>query len=102
MRLWEFSIRRGSGGQGRHRGGDGAVRRMEFLAELEVSLLAQRRGPYTPYGLDGGQGGDLGRSVLRRADGSTEILPAAVTFTAHAGDVLTIETPGGGGFGKSA
>ena len=98
VRLWEFSIRRGSGGAGRHRGGDGAVRRIEFLAELEVSLLTQRRGPYAPYGLEGGQPGALGRNILQRADGSTELLPAAVRFTAHPGDVLTLHTPGGGGF----
>jgi 5-oxoprolinase (ATP-hydrolysing) len=102
VRLWEFSIRRGSGGAGRRRGGDGAVRRMEFLADLEVSLLTQRRGPYAPYGLEGGQPGALGRNLLRRADGSTETLPAAVTFTAHPGDTLTIETPGGGGFGRGS
>ena len=101
VRLWEFSIRRGSGGAGRHRGGDGAVRRIEFLAELEVSLLTQRRGPYAPYGLEGGQPGALGRNILQRADGSTELLPAAVRFTAHPGDVLTLHTPGGGGFGAA-
>jgi 5-oxoprolinase (ATP-hydrolysing) len=100
VRLWEFSIRRGSGGAGRHRGGDGAVRRIEFLAELEVSLLSQRRGPYAPYGRDGGRPGGTGRNLLRRADGSTETLPAAVRFTAHPGDTLTIETPGGGGCGE--
>jgi len=99
VRLWEFSIRRGSGGAGQHRGGDGAIRRIEFLAELEVSLLTQRRGPYAPYGLDGGQPGALGRNILRRADGSTEVLPNAVCFTVRPGDTLTIETPGGGGFG---
>ncbi len=99
VRLQEFSIRRGSGGAGRHRGGDGAIRRIEFLAEVEVSLLSQRRGPYAPYGLQGGQPGALGRNILRRADGSTEVLPGTVCFTARPGDSLTIHTPGGGGFG---
>jgi 5-oxoprolinase (ATP-hydrolysing) len=102
VRLWEFSIRRGSGGAGRHRGGDGAVRRIEFLADLEVSLLSERRGPYAPYGLQGGQPGALGRNILKRADGATVILPGAVCFTAHPGDILTIQTPGGGGFGPMA
>ena len=100
VRLWEFSIRRGSGGPGRRRGGDGAIRRIEFLAELEVSMLTQRRGPYAPYGLQGGQPGALGRNILKRADGATVILPGAVSFTAHPGDTLTIETPGGGGSGR--
>ena len=75
VRLWEFSIRRGSGGAGRRRGGDGVVRRLEFLADLEVSILSQRRGPYPPYGLEGGQPGALGRNVLQRADGAVEVLP---------------------------
>ncbi len=72
VRLWEFSIRRGSGGAGLRRGGDGAVRRIEFLADLKVSLLTQRRGPYAPYSLEGGQAGALGhnRSLRRRSDGS--------------------------------
>ena len=100
VRLWEFSIRRGSGGAGRRRGGDGAVRRVEFLADLKVSLLTQRRGPYPPYGLEGGEPGALGHNILHRADGATEALLAAVSFSAHPGDVLTIQTPGGGGFGK--
>ena len=57
VRLLEFSIRRGSGGRGRHRGGDGVVRRIEFLRPLEVSILSQRRGPYPPYGMAGGEPG---------------------------------------------
>jgi 5-oxoprolinase (ATP-hydrolysing) len=99
VRLWEFSIRRGSGGAGRHPGGEGVIRRLEFLAELEVSLLSQRRGPYPPYGLDGGHPGALGRNILRRADGSAEILPGTISFGARPGDCLIVETPGGGGFG---
>lgn len=101
VRVREFSIRRGSGGAGKYRGGDGIVRRLEFLRELQVSLLHQRRGPYPPYGLQGGQPGALGRNSLQRADGSAESLPNLAQFTAQAGDVLTIETPGGGGYGKS-
>jgi 5-oxoprolinase (ATP-hydrolysing) len=101
VRLLEFSIRRGSGGRGRHRGGDGALRRIEFLRELTVSLLSQRRGPYPPYGLHGGQAGKLGRNVLKCAGGGAEILPALAQFTVNAGDVLSIETPGGGGWGTA-
>ncbi|HEY4311920.1 MAG TPA: hydantoinase B/oxoprolinase family protein [Pirellulales bacterium] len=99
VRLQEFSIRRGSGGAGQHRGGDGIVRRIEFLRRLEVSILSQRRGPYPPYGLAGGAPGQLGRNTLRRADGTHDELAAQVQFTAKPGDVLSIETPGGGGWG---
>ncbi|HZL89795.1 MAG TPA: hydantoinase B/oxoprolinase family protein, partial [Pirellulaceae bacterium] len=99
-RLLEFSIRRSSGGRGKHRGGDGVVRRIEFLRELTVSILSQRRGPFLPYGMEGGEPGQLGRNLLRRADGRVEELPALAQFNVQPGDVLTIETPGGGGWGK--
>jgi 5-oxoprolinase (ATP-hydrolysing) len=101
VRVREFSIRRGSGGAGVHRGGDGILRRLEFLRPLEVSLLHQRRGPYPPYGLQGGQPGALGRNTLQRADGSIEPLANLAQFTAQPGDTLTIETPGGGGYGSA-
>jgi 5-oxoprolinase (ATP-hydrolysing) len=99
VRLKEFAIRRGSGGGGERRGGDGIVRRIEFLRELKVSILSQRRGPYPPYGLRGGEPGALGRNVLTRRDGASEELGGQAHFTAAAGDVLSVETPGGGGFG---
>jgi 5-oxoprolinase (ATP-hydrolysing) len=99
VRLREFSIRRGSGGQGHHRGGDGVVRRVEFLRSLSVSLLTQRRGPAPPFGLAGGKPGALGRNTRIHADGRLENLGARAQFTAAAGDALTIETPGGGGWG---
>ena len=99
VRILEFSIRRGSGGDGQHRGGNGVTRRLEFLADLNVSLLSQRRGRYPPYGLAGGQAGALGKNTLRRADGSAENLPGTVSLSVRPGDCLTIETPGGGGFG---
>ena len=63
VRVREFSIRRGSGGAGRHRGGDGVVRRMEFLRPLTLSLLTQRRGPHPPYGMAGGEAGAAGRRI---------------------------------------
>jgi 5-oxoprolinase (ATP-hydrolysing) len=100
VRLRSFAIRRDSGGAGRTRGGDGVVRVLEFLAPLEVSLLTQRRGPYPPYGLAGGQAGALGRNVLQRKDAASEELPGRAQFRVEPGDVLTIETPGGGGFGS--
>jgi len=102
VRVREFSIRRGSGGAGRHPGGDGVIRRLEFLRDLEVSLLHSRRGPFPPYGAGGGSPGAIGRNTLRRADGTTEELGGQVQFLAKAGDELTIATPGGGGYGAPA
>ena len=99
VRLHEFSIRRGSGGQGKHRGGDGVVRRIEFLKPLTLSILSQRRGPYPPYGLAGGQPGAIGINTLQRVTGVIEDLLGLVQTEVQPGDVLTIETPGGGGFG---
>ncbi|MEN6495876.1 MAG: hydantoinase B/oxoprolinase family protein, partial [Thermoguttaceae bacterium] len=99
VRVLEFSIRQGSGGEGEHRGGHGAVRRLEFLAPLQLSILSQRRGPYAPFGLAGGASGALGRNTLQHADGRVEVLSGQVQCTVHPGDVLIIETPGGGGFG---
>jgi 5-oxoprolinase (ATP-hydrolysing) len=99
VRVLEFSIRRGSGGNGRHRGGDGTVRRIEFLRPLELSLLTERRGPHPPYGMAGGQPGALGRNQLIRADGSVQELPGIAQTQVEAGDALVVETPGGGGFG---
>ena len=74
---------------------------LEFLADLDVSILSQRRGPYPPFGLAGGEPGALGRNTLQCADGRQEQLPGQVQFSGQTGDVLTIETPGGGGFGTS-
>ncbi|MCA9155871.1 MAG: hydantoinase B/oxoprolinase family protein, partial [Planctomycetales bacterium] len=101
VRLLEFRIRHGSGGAGRHRGGNGVVRRIEFLRPLRVSLLTQRRGPFAPYGLQNGQPGSLGRNYLSspnsRAENPHE-LPNQITIEVAAGNILTVETPGGGGF----
>jgi 5-oxoprolinase (ATP-hydrolysing) len=99
-RVREFSIRRDSGGAGRNRGGDGTVRQLEFLRPLEVSLLTQRRGPHPPYGAAGGEPGAIGRNRLIRAAGSVVELAGIAQFRVEAGDVLVVETPGGGGFGK--
>ena len=85
---------------GSHRAGDGAMRRIEFLRELDLSILSQRRGPHPPFGLAGGEPGGLGRNTLHRADGSIERLAGQVQCTVRPGDVLLIETPGGGGFGQ--
>ncbi|MCE9546356.1 MAG: hydantoinase B/oxoprolinase family protein, partial [Planctomycetia bacterium] len=101
VRLLEFSIHRGSGGSGQWRGGDGVVRRIEFLRRLTVSILSQRRGPHPPYGFHGGEPGQLGRNRLLRRDGSMHELPGQVRLSVEPGDILIIETPGGGGWGLS-
>jgi 5-oxoprolinase (ATP-hydrolysing) len=103
VRVHEFSIRRGSGGAGRHRGGDGIVRRIEFLNPLTVSLLTQRRGEFTPFGLNGGSDGAIGHNILQRAGSNeTEHLAGRARVDINAGDILTIETPGGGGWGDAS
>jgi 5-oxoprolinase (ATP-hydrolysing) len=101
VRLRRFEIRRGSGGTGRHKGGDGIVREIEFLEALEVSLLTSRRST-RPYGLEGGAPGAPGRNRLTRA-GSEKVdeLPGAAQLRVQAGDILRIETPGGGGCGTA-
>ena len=100
VRVREFSIRRGSGGRGQHRGGNGIVRRIEFLKPLKVSVLSERRGSYPPFGLAGGEPGALGRNHLQRAGKEESVeLGGKEAIAAGPGDVLTIETPGGGGYG---
>ena len=100
VRLLEFAIRRGSGGAGRHRGGDGMVRTFEFLRPVTLSLLTERRGPYPPFGLEGGQPGSLGVNLLWRSGAEQpETLPAKTLVDVQPGDRLTILTPGGGGWG---
>jgi N-methylhydantoinase B len=98
LRVRRYAVRRGSGGRGRHRGGDGLVREIELLEPTAVTLLAERR-RVPPYGLAGGAAGATGRDWLVRA-GRTSRIPAKTTFAAEPGDRLRVETPGGGGFGR--
>ncbi len=99
VRLREWSIRHGSGGAGQHRGGDGMVRELEFLAPLSVSLLTNRR-TTAPYGAAGGSPGQPGRNRLQRSgEGTFTDLPPAGTIEVQPGDRLRLETPGGGGWG---
>jgi N-methylhydantoinase B len=98
LRIAGYRVRRGSGGAGAHRGGDGIVREFEFLAPAEVTLLSDRR-ERGPWGLAGGSSGKPGRNTLVRA-GRIQKLPAKTRFDAGPGDSLRIETPGGGGWGK--
>jgi 5-oxoprolinase (ATP-hydrolysing) len=99
VRLEEFSIRRGSGGEGAHHGGDGVVRRMKFLEPMRANILANRRA-IPPSGLKGGGDARPGRNWVERSDGSIETLSATASADMGVGDAFVIETPGGGGFGK--
>jgi 5-oxoprolinase (ATP-hydrolysing) len=96
--LERFAVRRGSGGSGRWRGGDGVVRAIRFLSPVEVSLLTQHRGR-GPAGARGGQPGAPGRQWLARRNGTEVELDAIDGTRVESGDLLTIETPGGGGWG---
>jgi 5-oxoprolinase (ATP-hydrolysing) len=91
-------VRRGSGGQGRHRGGDGAVRRIRFLEPMELIILANRRRT-APFGLAGGSPGMAARNWVERADGTVDRMSGTDSRAMDAGDVFVLETPGGGGFG---
>jgi len=96
--LETFAIRRGSGGAGHHHGGDGAVRRVRFLAPMQAAILSQRR-KVAPFGLAGGAPGAPGSNRIERADGSVETLGPTASVSLSPGDVFVIETPGGGGYG---
>jgi N-methylhydantoinase B len=93
LRVRELSVRRGSGGGGRHRGGDGLVRELEALAQMRFTLIAERR-RHAPSGREGGADGAPGRDSL-----NGEALPSKAEGDLRPGDVLRIETPGGGGYG---
>jgi N-methylhydantoinase B len=93
LRAVEYSVRRGSGGEGAHRGGDGVVRELEALANMSFSLITERR-RHSPRGAAGGGDAKPGRNLL-----NGEELPAKTTGSLQAGDRLRIETPGGGGHG---
>jgi N-methylhydantoinase B len=98
MRITEYRMRRGSGGRGRFRGGDGLVRELETLVDSSVSLLTERR-TIAPYGLAGGGNGAKGANFLVRK-GRRKKLPGKINAQLSAGDRIRIETPGGGGWGR--
>ncbi|KAF0223588.1 MAG: 5-oxoprolinase [Rhodospirillaceae bacterium] len=92
-----FAIRHGSGGTGQWHGGDGVVRRLQFLEPMTAAILSNRR-RIAPFGLKGGGDGQRGINRVERADGSVQDLPGTAQIQVEAGDVLVVETPGGGGF----
>ncbi|MXW40478.1 MAG: 5-oxoprolinase [Synechococcus sp. SB0668_bin_15] len=98
VRVECFEIREGSGGAGRYRGGDGVRRRLRFLEPMEVMILANRR-RIPPYGCAGGSPGAPGRNWLERASGETVPLGSCGRVQARTGDLVVVETPGGGGYG---
>jgi N-methylhydantoinase B len=97
VRVLRYSLRRGSGGDGKFRGGEGIVREIEFLTEVRGNILSDRR-KFSPYGLAGGKPGRPGKNQLT-VQGRRHMLPGKAAFTAPRGSVLKIETPGGGGWG---
>ena len=99
LRVRQYSIRHESGGSGKFRGGDGIVREIEVLTDCDVTLLADRR-TRGPWGLAGGADGAPGSALIRRQDGSVEMMPAKFSTRLRAGERIRIETPGGGGWGK--
>jgi N-methylhydantoinase B len=99
LRVRQYGVRQGSGGGGAHRGGDGLRRDIELLCAATVSLLTERRGT-PPGGAAGGGAGARGENVLIR-DGVETALPAKTTFAARAGDIISIRSPGGGGWGPA-
>jgi len=101
VRLEEFAIRQGSGGDGAHHGGNGVVRHIRFLEPMQVSILANRRS-IAPKGIKGGGDAAPGRNWIARADGRVERLGATGSAEVDAGDAFVIETPGGGGFGSKS
>jgi N-methylhydantoinase B len=100
FRVRRYTYRYGSGGAGQFRGGDGLIREVELLADAQVTLLAERRKLH-PYGLQGGEDGAVGRAWVARAGGAevTE-LPGKCSLHLLRGEILHLETPGGGGWGK--
>jgi N-methylhydantoinase B len=97
LRVVRYEIRKGSGGKGKFQGGDGIIREIEVLTDCQLTLLTERR-IYPPYGLDGGEPGKTGKNLLFR-DGKELLLPGKGSIELHKGDVLSIHSPGGGGYG---
>jgi 5-oxoprolinase (ATP-hydrolysing) len=98
VRLERFAVRRASGGRGRWTGGDGAIRAIRILEPMTATVVASRR-TVAPFGLAGGEPGAVGRQRVERADGTVRSLRGTDQIQLASGDLVVIETPGGGGFG---
>ncbi len=94
----EYSIRKNSGGLGHYNGGNGVVREVKLLSDAEVTILSERR-KFAPYGLEEGEPGKQGKNIRINGDKVTE-LPGKFNALFKKGEILRVETPGGGGFGK--
>jgi N-methylhydantoinase B len=99
LRVRHYGLRRGRGGAGRHRGGDGVVREIEVLTDAEVTLLADRR-TRGPWGLQGGEEGAPGKAAVVSGDGTPRDLPGKCNVRLRKGERIRVESPGAGGWGK--
>ncbi|PMP96090.1 MAG: hypothetical protein C0168_03655, partial [Candidatus Aminicenantes bacterium] len=98
VKITKYALRKNSGGLGKKRGGDGLIREYQFLTPAQVTIISERR-KFSPYGLAGGQSGKKGLNMLIR--GKRKLyLGSKVNLKVKAGDILRIETPGGGGYGR--
>jgi N-methylhydantoinase B/oxoprolinase/acetone carboxylase alpha subunit len=100
LRVMRYGLRRGSGGLGRHRGGEGIIREYQFLVPTSLTIMSERR-RFAPYGLQGGEAGKRGKNTLITG-GRGKRLGSKVNIRLRAGDVLRVETPGGGGYARRA
>jgi N-methylhydantoinase B len=100
LRVREYSVHQGTGGAGLHPGGNGLRRSYEFLVPAQVTLITERRA-VQPWGLQDGDAGACGSNLLRHKDGSVSSLASKTSLSVQAGDVLVVETPGGGGWGEA-
>jgi N-methylhydantoinase B len=100
LRVRQYSLRRGSGGAGKHQGGEGIIREIEVLTDCEVTLLSERR-TQAPWGLNSGSEGAPGQTSVIRRGGSVETMPGKFSTRLRSGERIRIESPGGGGWGKS-
>jgi N-methylhydantoinase B/oxoprolinase/acetone carboxylase alpha subunit len=98
MKINQYALRRGSGGKGQKCGGEGIIREYEFVVPTQVSIISERR-TFAPYGIQGGEQGKKGRNFLL-CRGKRKILRSKENLRVHPGDILRIETPGGGGYGR--
>ncbi|MBI3089359.1 MAG: hydantoinase B/oxoprolinase family protein [Candidatus Tectomicrobia bacterium] len=98
FRVTCYALRRGSGGKGKFRGGDGVIRELELRCDAQVTILSERR-KFAPYGVLGGESGKPGENLHIR-NGERRVLPSKINFVAKVGDSVSIATPGGGGYGS--